>query len=115
MTVRALRRGDKGPQIAFEEVSDRSSAEELRGSEVSTGARRMLASDEYWPEDLVGLRVETVSGRDLGLVVGVISGKAQDRLVVGEAKIEIPMVKELVPNIDLDSGLIEVVDLPGLT
>ena len=115
LTVRAVRRGDKGPQIAFEEIPDRTVAEALRGHDLFSASRRTLEPGEYWPEDLIGMRVRTVGGKELGLVVDVILGSAQDRLVIGEPAIEVPMVADLVPSIDVESGLIEVVDLPGLT
>jgi 16S rRNA processing protein RimM len=113
--VRAIRFADKGPQVAFEGVVDRAAAEEIRGSDVYTTWRRDLDEGEYWPEDLIGLKVITVDGQLLGEVVDVVLGAAQDRLVIGEHGIEIPLVKDLVPTVDLEEGRIVVQSLPGLT
>ena len=77
-TVRSLRQGAKGPQVAFEEIRDRSGAEELRGLDVHVAERRPLGTDEFWPRDLIGLEVTPGGGR----VVDVVFGPAQDRLVV---------------------------------
>lgn len=114
--VRAVRRVDRGFQIAFEGV-DRVGAEAIRGSEVTVESRRSLGEGEYWPETLVGLEVRGQGGERLGTVVGVVAGVAQDRLVVEsqDSRFEIPFVDDLVPVVDVDSGYIEVVDLPGLT
>lgn len=112
-TVREVRRGKKGPQVAFEEIRDRAQAEQIRGNDVLVPQPRQLSEGEYWPSDLIGLRVEPGGGT----VVGVNHGPAQDRLVIerdGE-RFEVPFVDELVPTVDLGSGFVEVVELPGLT
>lgn len=113
MTVRELRQGKKGPQVAFVGVVDRSGAEELRGSTVSVAERRSLDEDEFWPTDLVGLEVRPGGGR----VVDVAHGPAQDRLVVERegSRFEVPFVEELVPVVDLVEGFVEVVELEGLS
>jgi 16S rRNA processing protein RimM len=112
-TVRAVRRGKKGHQVAFEEVTDREGAERIRGNDVFVEQRRALTDGEYWPEDLVGLEVRPGGG----VVVGVSLGTAQDRLVVqrGHARFEVPFVDELVPRVDLEGGFVEVVEIEGLS
>ncbi len=113
--VKAVRRVDRGHQVAFEGV-DRAAADEIRGSTVVVEARRALDEGEYWPEDLIGLEVRGNDGTRLGSVVGVVTGLAQDRLVVrsGEADFEVPFVDDLVPVVDIGAGYVEIVDLPGL-
>jgi len=115
--VRAVRRVDKGFQIAFEGINDRERAEGLRGGEVFVEGRRALEEGEFWPEDLVGLEARTIDGDRLGVVVGVVAGLAQDRLVVdGEGStFEVPFVDDLVPVVDLDKRYVEIVPVPGLT
>ena len=115
MWSRAVRRVDRGFQVAFEGV-DRTAAEGLRGSSVSVEHRRSLGEGEYWPETLIGLEARGKDGGRLGTVVGVIAGVAQDRLVIesNSASFEIPFVDDLVPVVDADAGYIEIVDLPGL-
>lgn len=112
-TVRAVRRGNKGPQVAFAGVTDRKGAEQIRGNDVFVMKRRELGEREYWPDDLVGLAVRP-SG---GVVVAVTFGAAQDRLVIdrdGE-QFEVPFVVDLVPVVDLDAGFVEVVEIDGLS
>ncbi|MGB8361776.1 MAG: ribosome maturation factor RimM [Acidimicrobiia bacterium] len=112
LTVRAIRRGNKGHEVAFEGVIDRSGAESLRGADVLVPERRQLAGDEFWPSDLVGLTVRPGGGE----VVGVEHGPAQDRLVIqrGELRFEIPFVRDLVPVVDIEGGFVEIVEIEGL-
>jgi 16S rRNA processing protein RimM len=104
--------------VRFEGVVDRSGAEPLVGSllYVPPDERRPLEDDEYWPDELVGLAVRSVSGEDLGVVEDVIEGPAQYRLVVqGErGRFEVPFVRDLVPEVNVAERVIVVVDLPGL-
>ena len=111
--VRALRQGKKGPQVAFEGVVDRTQAEGLRGQEVFVAEPRPLEEGEFFLEDLIGLEVRPAGG----MVVGVETGAAQDRLVIERAgsRFEVPFVEALVPVVDIDKGYVEVVELPGLS
>jgi 16S rRNA processing protein RimM len=115
--VRAVRRVDKGFQVAFEGIEDREGAEMLRGAQVFVEERRILEEGEFWPEDLVGLEARTIDGDRLGVVVGVVAGLAQDRLVVdGDGStFEVPFVDDLVPVVDLEKRYLEIVPVPGLT
>jgi 16S rRNA processing protein RimM len=115
--VRAVRRVDRGFQVAFEGVGTRESAEEIRGLAVSVDERRTLAEDEFWPEDLEGLTVFDETGHEIGVVQRVVFGPGQDRLeiVTGEgASFEVPFVDQLVPVVDLGAGRIEIISIPGL-
>jgi len=116
LQVRALRRGDKGWQIAFEGHADRVSVEPHRGLELFTPDRRRLEEDEFWPEDLIGLEALDDQGRKLGSVTKVVFGAGQDRLVItGDmGTIEVPFVADLVPVIDIGSGRVEVNWIEGL-
>lgn len=113
LVVREVRSGKKGPQVAFEEVTDRDGADELRGSDVFATGRRQLGADEFWPEDLVGLAVRPLGGT----VVGVVHGAAQDRLVVerGGIRFEVPFVAALVPRVDVEGGYVELAEIDGLS
>lgn len=112
-TVRDLRRGSKGPEVAFEEVNDRPAAEAIRGNDVTVHERRSLGEDEFWPDQLVGLEVRPGGGT----VVDVHTGDAQDRLVVERdgTRFEVPFVEALVPHVDLDEGFVEIAEIEGLS
>ncbi len=112
-TVRDLRSGKKGPQLAFEGVTDRPGAEALRGNDVFVTERRQLDEGEFWPADLVGLEVRPGGGQ----VVAVAHGPAQDRLVIERdgSRFEVPFVAALVPVVDPQAGFVEVVEIEGLS
>ena len=101
--------------MTFEGIDDRAPAEQLRGVSlfISRGERRALDGDEYWPDELVGLRVVDQAGKSVGRVGAIIQGSAQDRLEIDgkNGTFEVPFVVALVPEVDMAGGRI-VVDLP---
>lgn len=102
--------------VSFVGISDRNAADALKGVQfaIDRSERRELEPGEWWPEDLVGCRVVTGEGETVGRVTDVVTGAAQDRLVVETpegATGEVPFVDELVPTVDIEGRLI-VVDLP---
>lgn len=111
--VKSIRRADRGHQVAFEEVTDRSGAETIRNLDVYVETRRELDDDEFWPEDLIGLEVRPGGGT----VADVIFGPTQDRLVIERTgtRFEVPFVEALVPVVDIDGGYVEVVEIEGLS
>jgi 16S rRNA processing protein RimM len=110
-------RGHQGDYIiTFSEVGDRNAAEALRGIQftIDRSDRRELIPGEWWPEDLVGCEVHSNDGGVVGVIASVITGAAQDRLVVETpegTRGEVPFVAELVPEVDVENRRI-VVDLP---
>lgn len=71
-----------------------------------------LEQDEFMTEDLIGLKVITVEGDELGLVDDVLALPAHDVIVIGE--IMIPAIKEFITNIDLDAEVMTVKLIPGM-
>ncbi len=115
VTIASVQPHKDGLLVVLEGVSDRNEAERLRGASFTIAAadRRTLERDEYWPDQLLGLTVCDTSGTQLGHVTDLISGAAQDRLVVATATgvVEVPFVAEIVPSVDVAAGSI-VVDPP---
>lgn len=94
-------------------VIDRNTAEGLVGTRfvVPSTERRSLEDDEWWVEDLIGCAVMDEDGRVLGVVSDVVSGPAQDRLVVerdGGVGFEVPLVEALVPTVDVGARIVTV-------
>ena len=112
LTVREIRPGKKGPQIAFTEITDRDGAEALRGNWVELEDSPRLGDDQFWTTDLIGL--EVLPGG--GVVIGVEHGPAQDRLVIerDNAMFEVPFVAALVPVVDVESGFVQILEVEGL-
>ena len=67
---------------------------------------------EFYYDQLIGLRVVTEEGRDLGEIEDVLESKAHMVYVTPRAMI--PGVEEIVLNVDLEAGLVTVKDVPGL-
>lgn len=119
LTVAEIREHKEGLLLRFEEVRDRNAADAMRGVTITIAAdeRRRLEEDEFWPEDLVGLAAVDRLGEELGTINGVISGSAQDRLVVATSSgvhVEVPFVAALVPEIDQAASRIVIDPPPGL-
>lgn len=105
--------------VTLVEVTTRDEAETLRGKEVYIRQQDAapLADDEYFLHDLPGLRVETVAGELLGSVKEVIETGANEVLVVIRpegGEVLIPMIKDVVKQLDIAAGLIVIDPLPGL-
>ena len=111
-TVSSLRRGKKGHEVRFTEVSGRDAVEQLRGLDVTVAERRTLEDGEFWPDQLRGLEVRPGGGK----VVEVINGPSQDRLVIEreDLQFEVPFVEALVPVVDVDAGYLEISEIDGL-
>lgn len=102
--------------VAFEGVGDRSRAETLRGTDLWARVEATEDSDGgIHDAALVGLDVRS-GGVSRGRVIAVTHNPAQDLLVVETREGErlVPFVAELVPQVDLAGGYVEVVALPGL-
>lgn len=119
LTVKATRPHTGRLLVRFVEVPDRTAAEGLRGVLLTTDEDVVDDDDPdaYYPHQIVGLRVVTDSGSDVGEVVELLPAPAHDLLRVrrhdgGEALV--PFVTALVPDVDLGAGRLTVADRPGL-
>jgi 16S rRNA processing protein RimM len=104
--------------VTFDGVNDRSAAEALRGTLLvvdSSTSPPTEDPDEFWDHELVGLRVETVSGEHIGEISEVLHLPVQDLLVVTQAsgaELLVPFVASIVPGVDIASGKV-VIDPPS--
>lgn len=114
--IRIVRLAKDGVVAKLESVSDRDVAEALKGTELYVGRDDLPQEeeDEYYYADLVGLKVEDLSGKPLGTVLAVFDFGAGEML---EVKLEegravmFPFTKEAVPEVNLSEGRL-VVDPP---
>ena len=102
--------------LGFEHTDDRSGAEALRGIKLLAEALGDDGDEETWYErDLVGLRVVTVAGVEVGEVTALESRPAQDLLVLRLAdgrEALVPFVRAIVPEVDIQGGRV-VLDPPA--
>lgn len=95
-------------------LEDRRSAEGLIGWQITArpGWKPELKENEYLLSDLLGLQVVTTDGESVGTVDDVLSTAAQDLLVTQRGFI--PMVGEIVREVDLRGGRIIIAPIKGL-
>ena len=120
LTVAASRWHSGRLLVKFAEVPDRTAAEQLRNltvrSEVSED-ERPEDPEEYYDRELIGLAVRTDDGAEAGEIIDVVHLPSQDLLEIrrpaGNAVL-VPLVEELVPEINVDKQYVVVADRPGL-
>lgn len=106
------RRHGKGLVVKFSGVDDRDAAAVLTGAKLSIPRGDLPEAEPgayYWAE-LIGLEVETQSGKALGRVEQILPTGVHDVLVVkGVNKHHVPYVLgQVVKSVDLAGGLIVV-------
>ena len=113
-TVTEARAAKPGEAVlALAEVTDRTTAEALKGTElyVPRGALPAAGDDEFYHADLIGLRAEDVEDRVLGTVKAVHNYGAGDVIEIalpdGDTVL-LAFTKETVPSIEIDKGRIVV-------
>ena len=116
LRLRSVRDHNGITLLGFEGAPDRSAAERLRGTLLIADVEEDEDDENAWYEkDLVGLRVLTVAGEQVGEVAGVDSRPAQDLLVVrltSGREALVPFVAALVPEVDVEGGRV-VIDPPA--
>lgn len=89
--------------VTLAEVPDRNEAELLRGVEVAVKLEDAtpLKDGEFYHHQIVGLKVVTDEGEELGSVVEIITTGANDVYVVrGEKEVLLPAIKSVILKID---------------
>jgi 16S rRNA processing protein RimM len=113
LTVEETRSHQHRLLVKFAEVIDRNTAETLRGQVLLAPAPDVSPEEGWWVHQLVGVEVSTEEGRSLGRVREVLANPANDVWVTDRGAM-IPAVREVVVEVDLDSGRATIRDLAGL-
>lgn len=100
--------------VKFEGVDSIEEAGKLRGHEIyiHRDMREPLSEGEFYVEDLIGAEVVTEEGEVLGKVDKIENLPANDVMVVGD--LLIPMIKDVIREVDLERKQIVVRLLEGL-
>lgn len=118
LTLRSARMHRAILLLAFDEASDRTAAEALRGTTLLADPEPDEDDGDGWYEDeLVGLTVVTTDGSAVGEVSALLSRPVQDLLEVrleGGRTAYLPFVDEIVPEVNLDTRQIIIDPPPGL-
>lgn len=118
LTVVRAREHRRGLLVDFREVGDRDEADRLRGRRLLLpfDEVELLAEDEVFYHDLVGLAVMTVDGIDLGEVVEVYELLPAHLLEVrkeGRTRL-LPFTAGVVESVDLEERILTVDPPEGL-
>ena len=106
--------------VRFSGYEDRDAADALRGTMLAVDSGQLAPledPEEFYDHDLIGLRVVTTDGEDVGTVSDVLH-HGQDLLVVAgggarsAAEILVPFVAAIVPEVDVPAGRL-VIDPPA--
>lgn len=76
-----------------------------------------LKKNEYFIADLIGLKVSSDEGEDLGQISDVLQTGANDVYVIskdGADELLVPAIRECIKNVDVEGGTMEIHLLPGL-
>lgn len=118
LTVSAVRFHHGRPILTFDTVASIDEAEGLAGLElrVPTDALRPLPEGEFYRHDLVGCRVWTTAGAELGPVEAVRGSREVSHLVVRAEKGEVlvPLAADICVEIDAESRRILIEPPEGL-
>lgn len=106
--------------IGIEGCTTTNEAERLRGQTLFIPSAELaaLASGQFYQHDIIGLRVERMDGKALGVITGIIPSGASDLYVVrdeatGQERF-LPAVKAFIREVDLSAGVMRVDPIPGL-
>ena len=84
---------------------------------VSDQDQQPLEEGQYYYHQIIGLTVKTVDGPELGTIKEILSPGANDVWVVdrpGQKDLLLPVIDDVVKDVDLAKGLVEVELLEGL-
>jgi 16S rRNA processing protein RimM len=119
LTVKFARWHQERLLVGFEELTDRTAAEAVRGLVLLCSVDEGESPDdpeEFYDHQLLGAQVVTTDGTVVGELAGILHG-AQDllrvRTTAGQEAL-VPFVTALVPSVDVAAGRIVVDDRPGL-
>lgn len=98
--------------LFIEGIDNRNAAEKLRGKYIyaKEDEKIRLPKGSYLVNDIIGCLIIDVGGEELGTVIEVLGGKANDVYVLSKKNKEfmLPAVKEAIINIDIKEKVIEV-------
>lgn len=100
-------------------VDDATSAEAFRKRDICIPLSQIakLPPDTYYQHDLLGLRVVTLEGHEVGTLFRIMETGSNDVYEIQPAEgkvVLIPAIKQVVKKIDLASGTMFIDPMPGL-
>lgn len=104
-SVNRFRTDHKALYLLLAEVTDRNTAEELRGKSVyCEKSEILLPNDRYFVDDLIGCSVVLEDGKTVGVISDLLQYGAADVIVCnGSPSFSFPFLKDLVVDIDVSN------------
>ena len=118
-SVASINLKDRSLTLTLQEFSDRNSVESLKGKTIYTQVEQLLELDEdtWWSKDLIGLKAQDLAGLTIGVVSDVYGADGEFLEVCldknGEKKL-VPFVSEIVPEVDIEKGIVRLNAPDGL-
>ncbi len=105
--------------LKFVGIDDANMAETLRNFDISLPLDQLakLPPNSYYQHDILGLRVVTLNGREIGTIIEIMETGSNDVYVVkGEDKQQIllPAIKDVVKQVDLIRRMMYIEPMAGL-
>jgi 16S rRNA processing protein RimM len=102
----------------LEGIQTRAAAEQLRGKMVLIDPAELppLEEDEYYWKDILGMRVVSEKGEDVGMIKEIFPTGSNDVYVVqkGAREFLIPATKDIIMSIDIKTRTMVIHPLEGL-
>ena len=118
LTVSESRPHKRDWLVTFKDMGDRNEAEALTGAELFVDAEALppLPEGMFYNYQLIGLKVVTARGENLGRVEDIVETGARDVIVVqgDRGEVLLPSIPQVIRLVDLEAGVVEVELLPGL-
>lgn len=118
MAVEGARPVKAGAVFKLAGINARNDAERLRGETlyIHQAEAVHLPPGSYFWHQVIGLRVVSMDGQDLGQVVDILQTPGNDVYVVrwGEREVLVPAIKDIVREVDPEAGLMKVEVIEGL-
>ena len=105
--------------LGLEHVNDATTAEALRNLDICIPLAELakLPPGSYYQHDIIGLRVFTLGGYDVGEIIDVMITGSNDVYVVKTAagkQVLIPAIRDVIKEIDLARHTMRIDPMPGL-
>ena len=118
LTITSVRNHNGTLLLGFKEVKDRTAVEKLRDVLLLADVDISESGDEdnFHIQELLGCRVVTDTGVEVGIMTDLVQLPGQDLLAVDHngREILIPFVLEIVPEIDVENKVITITPPEGL-
>jgi 16S rRNA processing protein RimM len=119
VTVKSHREHKNFDIVQFEEFNNINQVEKFKGCTVKVHESQLseLDEDEFYFHEIIGCKVITIQGEELGIIKEILTPGANDVWVVKGDKgkeILIPYIEDVVKEIDINNKIIKIDVLEGL-